>query len=60
MSCRLIGFATLTFLSAYSFKEAAQLGYFSRRSSSTPRVRGAMLVVFGIASGVGGVYRLIN
>lgn len=58
-ACRMIGFGTLSFLSVYAFKEAYQLGYYSRRSA-TNRVRGAALVLFGVASGLGGVYRLVN
>jgi hypothetical protein len=55
----LIGFTTLSFLSAFSFKEAYQLGYFKSKPQPN-RVRGAALVLFGIGSGVAGLYRLVN
>lgn len=60
-ACRLTGFITLTGLAGYSFLEAHRSGYFSRqaRLSSSVRVRGISLVLFGIASGAAGVYRLV-
>jgi hypothetical protein len=51
-----IGAGTLSFLSVYAFKEAYQSGSISRRPIN--RGRGAVLVLFGLASGAGAIYRL--
>jgi hypothetical protein len=59
-SCRVIGVSTMSFFSVFAFKEAYQLGYFSRPRPAANRGRGAVLVLLGVASGAGAVYRLFN